>query len=305
MAEEDMESIKLLTEILERHPIESLSRIAELENISYSKLRKIYMAHYGRDVLVSAEYNIVKIGLDSYVAFLGISGEDMVRAIAELERNPFVVYMNSVFGGINGLSLVIHVPVEQRKYVEELLSRYTGRYEFHPVRSIKSKEEPKFGRWDLSYDYARLMDMLKIDARTPISKIAATLNKTRPTVNYMISRLIERGIIVGFSATIDVDVYESAIVGISRHFPDRVLETYSSYETIVGRLPGVGYITWVFLTGRDNAGYKMIELGQYFDRIMLEHFKPFRDINDRKLGNRFSTMVKPDGSGYRSILEFI
>ena len=305
MDADDMKDIRLLTEILERHPLESLSKIAELEGISYTKLRKIYMAHYGKDVLVSAEYSIAKIGLDSYVAFLGLSGEDMVKAVAELERNPFVAYMNSVFGGINGLSLVLHVPVEQRKYVEELLSRFTDRYEYHPVRSTRSKDEPKFGRWDLSYDYARLMDILKINARTPISKIAAALNKTRPTVSYMISRLIERGIIVGFSSTIDVDVYESAIVGISKDFPEEVLKRYSSYETIVGRLPGVGYITWVFLTPKDNAGYKMIELGQYFNRIMLEYFKPFREINERKLGNRFSTMVRPDGSGYKSILEFV
>ncbi len=300
-----MDDIRLLTEILERHPIESLSRIAELEGISYSRLRKLYMSHYGKEVSVSAEYNIVRIGLDSYVAFLGLRGEEMVKAVAELERNPFVVYMNSVFGGINGLSLVLHIPADQRKYVEDLLCRYAEVYECYPVRSVRRKEEPKFGRWDLSYDYARLMDILKMDARTPISRIADILGKTRPTVKYMISRLMEKGVIAGFSAIIDAEVHESAIVGISKSFPEEVLETYSSYETVVGRLPGVGYITWVFLTANDNIGRKMIELGEYFDRIMLEYFRPFREINDRKLGNRFSTMVRPDGSGYRSILEFV
>ncbi len=304
MEGQDIEDVKLLVEVLEKHPLDNLSRIAELENISYSRLRKVYMAHYKKDVLVSANYDLTKIGIVSYVAFLGLSGEEMVRAVADLEKNPFVVYMNSVFGGMNGLSLVIHVPVEQRKYVGKFLSKYTSRYKYYLARSLRSEEEPRFGKWDMSYDYARLMDILKINARTPVSKITSNLNKTRPTVRYMIKRLMERGIITGFSATIDVDVHESAILGVSKKFPERVLEKYKSYETLVLKLPGVGYMTWVFLSKEDNAGYKMIELGKYFDQIMLEHFKPFREINDRKLGTRFSTMVKPDGSGYRSILEF-
>ncbi len=52
-------------------------------------------------------------------------------------------------------------------------------------------------------------------------------------------------------------------------------------------------------------GSKILEFSRYVEKILVEYFDPtFKELNDRNSRMAFQRMVKKDGSGYRSILEF-
>ncbi|WP_367883188.1 winged helix-turn-helix transcriptional regulator [Thermococcus peptonophilus] len=81
-----------------------------------------------------------------------------------------------------------------------MLGKYSDDFEYYEVRAYtKEKLSDEWGgNWDLGYEYAILMDILKWDARTPITEISEKLGKSRPTVRYMINRLKERNILIDF-----------------------------------------------------------------------------------------------------------
>ncbi|WP_225807185.1 hypothetical protein [Thermococcus bergensis] len=70
----------------------------------------------------------------------------------------------------------MYVPLEQRDKIDELLSRYSPNYEYYEVYAYPSKKL-EFGKWEFSYDYALLLDILKRDARTPMKEIEEALGK--------------------------------------------------------------------------------------------------------------------------------
>ncbi|RLF78486.1 Lrp/AsnC family transcriptional regulator, partial [Thermococci archaeon] len=210
------DEIDFLVNLLEKYPRESLRKISELEGIEYFKLKRLYDKYYGEDkfVQVNAILNISKLGLKSFVAFLDIPRDELRSRALEILKNPFCNYLNASFGFRMGLYVLYHVPVGQEKYLDELLSKYTDSYEYYEVRAYP-KRNTKFGKWNLSYDYAILIDILKNDARTSISKIAQILGKRRPTIDYMVERLEKLEIILGYIAIRDDYAYSRSLVGIA------------------------------------------------------------------------------------------
>lgn len=162
------------------------------------------------------------------------------------------------------------------------------------------------GDWDLGYEYALLMDILKWDARTPITEIAEKLGKSRPTVRYMINRLKEKGILINFvPLPPDMNVSDRGVIGIAKELDEEVLKRFNDYEITVGVLPGEGYILEWFFSSKEDMGSKILEFSRYVEKILVEYFDPtFKELNDRNSRMAFQRMVKKDGSGYRSILEF-
>jgi DNA-binding Lrp family transcriptional regulator len=305
MTEPDINELEFLVEILDKYPLESLRRIAKNEGIDYYRLKRLYDKYYGKYLTVSAMLDIKKLGLRSFVAFLSVTPDRLMEVAGRLTQNPFMSYVNPAFGFKNGLSLVFFAPDKQKNLVGDMLSKYAEDFEYYEVRAHPYSGDDKFGDWYLSYDYAVLLDILKWDARTPITEIARRLGKTRPTVRYMINRLQEEGIILGFSALIDMNVHDRGVIGITKELNEEVLERFKEYEIMAGVLPGHGYMLEWFFSSKEDLGSKVLEFSNYVEKILIEYFEPtFKEMNDKNMRNKFQRMVKEDGSGYRSILEF-
>ncbi|NJD98643.1 Lrp/AsnC family transcriptional regulator [Thermococcus sp. LS1] len=304
MAEPVMEELEFLVEILGRHPTDSLKKIAEEEDIDYYRLKRLYDKYYGKYLTVNASYNLRLIGLKSFVAFLSVPPEELMEVVDRIAANPFIGYINPAFGFKNGLSLIIYVPADQTDKIDDLLSRYSRDYEYYEVRAYPYSGDDNFGRWTLSYDYAVLMDILKVDARTPITEIARRLGKTRPTVRFMINRLKEEGILVGFVPLIDMNIHDRGVIGLTKSLNEEVLERFREYEITVGVLPSYGYLLEWFFSSKEDLGSKILEFSNYVDKLLIEYFDTFKELNDMKYTKRLSGMVKKDGSGYHSILDF-
>ncbi|ASJ08140.1 transcriptional regulator [Thermococcus siculi] len=305
MPEPSIEELEFLVEILDRHPLESLRKIAEEEGMDYYRLKRLYDKYYGKYLNVNAMINIKKLGLRSFVAFLSVSPERLMEVASRLTQNPFIGYVNPAFGFKNGLSVVFVAPDKQKELVGDMLSKYAEDFEYYEARAYPYSGDDNFGDWYLSYDYAILLDILKWDARTPITEIARRLGKTRPTVRYMINRLLEEEVILGFSAMIDMNVHDRGVIGITRELNEEVLERFKEYEIMPGVLPGHGYILEWFFSSKEDLGSKVLEFSNYVEKLLIEYFEPtFKEMNDRNLKNKYQRMVKKDGSGYRSILEF-
>lgn len=305
----NMDEIEFLVELLEKHPLDSLSKIAREEDIDYYRLKRIYDRYYGKYVTVSAIFNLRVIGLKSFVGFLSVPADRLLEVGRQITKNPFIGYVNPAFGFKNGLSVVFHVPKDQVKYIDEMLSKYSDDFEYYEVwaytKDWKKKKPREWGDWNLSYEYAILMDILKWNARTRITDIARALGKTRPTVRFMINRLRELGILLGFSALLDMNVHDRGVIGLTRELDKEVLERFKDYEITVGVLPKYGYLLEWFFSSKEDLGGKVLEFSRFVDKIMVEYFDPiFKEMNDWNYRTRFSRRVKEDGSGYRSILEF-
>ncbi len=237
MGEPAINELEFLAEILRKHPTDSLRKIAEEEGMDYYRLKRMYDRYYGKYISVNAMYNIRVIGLRSYLAFLGVPSERILEVGYRMTQNPFVAYVNPAFGFKNGLSAIIYVPDDQRDDIDEMLSRYSDDYEYHEVRAYPYSGDDNFGEWTLAYEYAVLMDILKVDARTPVTKIAERLGKTRPTVKFMINRLREMGILISFEPTVDNNVHDRSVLGITETLDESVLERFREYEITVGVFP--------------------------------------------------------------------
>ncbi len=119
------------------------------------------------------------------------------------------------------------------------------------------------GDWDLGYEYALLMDILKWDARTPITEIAEKLGKSRPTVRYMINRLKEKGILINFvPLPPDMNVSDRGVIGIAKELDEEVLKRFNDYEITVGVLPGEGVYLRVVLLLKGGYGFKNLGVQQ-------------------------------------------
>ncbi|WP_258083518.1 Lrp/AsnC family transcriptional regulator [Thermococcus thermotolerans] len=305
MGEPVMEELEFLVEILVRHPTDSLKKIAEEEGIDYYRLKRLYDKYYGKYISVSAVYNIRIIGLRSYLAFLSVPSDSILETGYRMAQNPFVAYVNPAFGFKNGLSAVLHIPDDQKDRIDEMLSKYSDDYEYYEVRAYPYSGDDNFGEWNLSYDYAVLMDILNIDARTPITKIAQRLGKTRPTVKFMINRLKSMGILVGFDPALENNIHDRSVLGITETLDESVLERFKEYEIVVGVLPGRGYVIEWFFSSKEDLGTKILEFSNYVEKLLIEYFDPtFKELNDKNGMTRYSRRIKKDGSGYRSILDF-
>ncbi|AEH24996.1 Lrp/AsnC family transcriptional regulator [Pyrococcus yayanosii] len=304
----NLEELEWLAELLNKYPRESLKRIADIEGIEYHRLKRLYDRYYGRYVFVNAMYNITKLGLKSYVAFLSVPKVELRMKAEEMLRNPFVVHVTPIFGFKNGLNAILHIPVDQEKYIPELLSKYSNDFEYYEVWAypMEKGKEVKFGRWRYSYEYALLLDILKIDARTPMKELERRLGRSRPTIKFMIKRLIEDGIIQGFYAYIDnvQDVYDRSFVGIAEELPEDFFQRFGDMEIQIGVLSPRGYFVEWYFSSKEDMGGKILEFGQYVEKMAIGYLDMFRELNHRHMSTRYSRMVKEDGSGYRSILEF-
>ena len=300
------DEIGLLMELLTKYPLESLRKIASVEGLDYYRLKRIYDRYYGKYIFVNAIYNIRILGLKSFVAFLSVPSSELMETATRMTRNPFVAYVNPAFGFKNGLSAILHVPKEQVKHIDEMLAKYSDDFEYYEVRAYPPPEKPvEWGSWKLSYDYAVLMDILKMDARTPMKKIAEALGKTRPTLRFMINRLQEKGILVNFIPTVDIELHDRGILGITSELKEEILEKFREYEITVGYLPGRGYLLEWFFSSKEDMGEKVLEFSAYVEKLLVDYFEPqFKGLNDANKRTAFQRMVKKDGSGYRSILEF-
>ena len=308
MGEPSMEELEFLVEILQKHPLDSLKRIAKEEELDYYRLKRTYDRYYGKYITVNATMNIRKLGLKSFMGFLSVPSDRLLEVGRRITQNPFVGYASPAFGFKNGLSILFYVPTDQVGYIDEMLSKYSDDFEYYEVRAYtrdQKKKAEKWGKWNLNYDYAILLDILKWDARTRVTEIARALGKTRPTVKFMMNKLIELGIISGFSAFVDANVHDRAVIGFTKELNEDVLERFKEYEIAVGVLPKYGYsLEWYFSSSEDLGG-KVLEFSRFVDKIVIEYFNPlFKELNDRNQKTRFSRRVKKDGSGYRSILEF-
>ncbi|NJE61910.1 Lrp/AsnC family transcriptional regulator [Thermococcus sp. 21S7] len=305
MDEPPREDLEFLVEILEKYPLDSLKKIAEKEGIDYYRLKRLYDKYYGKYLTVNAFFSLKRLGLHTYVAFLTVPSDRLIEVGVRMSQNPFVGYMNPAYGFKNGLSVIFYIPDDQRDRIEDLLSQYSDDYEYYEARAYPYDGDDDFGNWDLSYDYAILLDILKWDSRTPITRIARQLGKSRPTIRYMINRLREEGIIIGFVPTIDMNVHDRAVIGLTRELDEKVLERFNEYEIMAGVLPGYGYILEWFFSSKDDLGSKVLEFSAHVEKLLIEYFEPtFKELNDRNAKNRYARMVKKDGSGYRSMLEF-
>ncbi|WP_297519790.1 Lrp/AsnC family transcriptional regulator [Thermococcus sp.] len=301
----DMEELEFLVELLERHPLDSLRKIAEAEGIEYYRLKRLYDKYYGKCLVVNTRFNIKRLGLRSFVAFLSVPSEDLLLTAERITQNPFVNYVNLAFGFKNGLSATLQIPDGQKDLVEEMLSKYSDDFEYYEARAYPYSGDDNFGDWELSYDYAILMDIMKWDARTPITEIARRLGKSRPTVRYMIERLRKEGIIAEIVPLLDMNVHDRGVIGITRELDEKVLERFKDYEIMVGVLPGHGYMLEWFFSSKEDLGSRVLEFSNYVDKLLIEYFEPaFREMNDRNTRTMYERRVKKDGSGWRSILEF-
>ena len=307
MGEPSMEELKFLVELLQKHPLDSLKKISREENVDYYRLKRLYDKYYGvgKQIQVNALYNIRRIGLDSVFAFLSVPRDKLVEVNYRLAANPFIGYSNPAFGFKNGLAIIISVPVNQLDRVDELLSRYSNDYEYYRVRGYPYPKDETFGEWDLSHDYACLMDILKVDARTPVTEIARRLGKSRTTVKYMMNRLKEEGILKGFDANLDTNIHDRGAIGISKELDGRVLERFKEYEINIGVLLGYGYFIEWYFSSNEDLGMKILEFSNYVEKLVIQYFTPtFNEINTMKGMRRYTDMIRKDGRGYRSILEF-
>jgi len=305
MSEPIMEELEFLVGLFEKYPLESLKKIAEKEGIEYYKLKRLYDKYYGKYITVSAMYDIKRIGLRSFVAFMNVPSSSLMKTALRLSRNPFVSYINPAFGFKNGLSMVFFVPNDQLDLIDKFMEQHSDDYEYYEVRAYPYSGKDDFGKWDLSYDYAILMDILKNNARTPITTIARELGKTRPTVRYMINKLKEEGILTNFYPLIDMNVHDRGVIGITKELDESVLEKFKEYEIMPGVLVGHGYILEWFFSSKEDLGTKIMEFSQYVDKILVEYFdETFKEMNDRRIAKRYQTMVKKDGSGYHPITSF-
>ena len=306
MGEVKQDEIEFLVELLSEYPLESLRKIASAEGIDYYKLKRIYDRYYGKYLVVSAAYNIRPLGLKSFVGFLSVPAERLMEVAIRMTKNPFIGYVNPAFGFKNGLSIIFYVPKDQVKDIDEMLAKYSDDFEYYEIWAYPPPKKPKeWGDWELSYDYAVLMDILKWDARTPIKRIAEQLGKTRPTIRYMINRLREKNILIGFHPLVDMNIHERGVIGISSEIKEDVLERFKEYEISVGYLPNRGYILEWFFSSKEDMGAKILEFSAYVEKLLIEYFEPsFKELNDSNKKTAFQRMVKEDGSGYRSILEF-
>lgn len=304
MTEPVMKELEFLVELLTKYPTDSLRKIAKSENIDYYRLKRLYDKYYGRYITVNAFYNLRLIGLKSYVAFLSVPSDKLMEITNKMAANPFISYINPAFGFKNGLSVIIYIPADQTDRIDDLLSRYSQDYEYYEVRAYPYTGDDNFGRWTLSHDYAVLMDILKINARTPITEIARRLRKTRPTVKFMIKRLKKEGILVNFAPVIDMNIHDRGVIGLTKTLNEDVLERFREYEITVGVLLSYGYLLEWFFSSKDDLGSKILEFSNYVDKLLIEYFDTFKELNDMKSKVRFSKMVKKDGSGYHSILDF-
>jgi DNA-binding Lrp family transcriptional regulator len=297
-----IEEIEFLVEILNKHPKESLRKIASIEGIDYYRLKRLYDKYYGvgKHVQVNAIYDIARVGLRSYVAFLSMSKEDIPHVALKMANNPFIAYITATFGFKIGISAVLHIPKEQVSLINELLSRYSDDYEYYEVRAYPEKPK-RFGEWNLSYEYALLMDILKEDARTNITEISKRLGKTRPTVSYMTKRLEKTGIIRGYLAVCDVDAYNRGFCGISEELPPDIIKKFKEHEIHVGVLKPKGYIIEWFFSSKEDIGLKILEFSKYVKKFTVHYFDYIKNLPNPY---KFSLRVKKDGSGYRSILDF-
>lgn len=306
MGQPAMEDLEFLTDVLNRHPLESLKKIAEEEGVDYYRLKRLYDKYYGKYLRVTAHINIKVIGLRSYIAILGVPADRLMETTMKIVNNPFAVYVNPAFGFKNGLFLYLHIPDDQKDKVGELLRKYSEDYEYYEARAYKYYTgDENFGSWNLSYEYAVLLDILKTDARTPITEIARALGKSRPTIRYMIDRLKKEGILFGYYVNIENDVQDRAVLGLTRELDPVVLEKFREHDIIAGVLPGYGYMLEWFFSSKDDLGSKILEFSNYVEKILVEYLDPtYNKLNEKNFRTRFSRMVKKDGSGYRSILEF-
>ncbi|MBO8173949.1 MAG: Lrp/AsnC family transcriptional regulator [Thermococcus sp.] len=300
MSEIKIEEVEYLAEILEKYPRESLLKIAKKEDIDYYKLKRLYDKYYGKYVHVSAIYDIAKLGLKSYIAFLSVPREEIRRVALQMARNPFIPSIAAIFGFKNGISAVLHIPKEQTNLIDELLSRYSDDYEYYEVRAYPEKPK-EFGDWNLSYDYAVLMDILKYDARTSPTKMSEILGKSRPTISYMIKKLEETGIIRKYSALIDITAYDRGFCGITDELSEKLLEKFRNYEILIGVLKPRGYTIEWFFSSKEDIGAKIFEFSRYVKKFAIYYFDLLEGIEPNY---KFAERVKKDGSGYRSILEF-
>jgi len=308
MGEVKEEEIKYLVSLLEKYPVESLRKIAKEEGIDYYKLKRLYDKYYGKYVLVHAHYSMRALGLKSFVGFLSVPSDRLLEVAKRMTKNPFIGYVNPAFGFKNGLSIIFYVPKNQTKKIDEMLSKYSNDFEYYEIWAYtpdwKSRKK-EWGDWKFGYDYAILMDILKVDARTPIKRISEELGKTRPTIKFMINKLREEKVLLGFFPTIDMNVHDRGVIGLTRKLDEEVLKRFEDYEISVGVLPGYGYFLEWFFSSKEDMGSKVFEFSQFVEKILIEYFDPtFKEMNDENKRTAFRRMVKKDGSGYRSILEF-
>ncbi|ASA78407.1 MULTISPECIES: Lrp/AsnC family transcriptional regulator [Thermococcus] len=305
MGEPIMDELEFLVEILEKHPLDSLKKIAEEEGIDYYRLKRLYDKYYGKYLTVSAFISLKRLGLRTYVGFLTVPSDRLLEVGLRMSQNPFVGYMNPAYGFKNGLSVIFYTPDDQRDRIEEFLSQYSEDYEYYEARAYPYDGDDNFGDWDLSYDYAILLDILKWDSRMPITEMARNLGKSRPTVRYMINRLKEEGILLDFAPVIDMNVHDRAVIGLTKELDEKVLERFNEYEIMVGVLPGYGYILEWFFSSKEDLGSKVLEFSAHVEKLLIEYFdETFKELNDRNARTRYARMVKKDGSGYRSMLDF-
>ncbi len=305
MGNVNLREIEFLVELLNKYPIESLRKIAESEGIDYYRLKRIYDKYYGKYIQVNAMYNISRIGLKSFVAFLSVPRSELREVAWRMFQNPYVVYLNAMFGFKNGISAILHIPRDQVDRVDDLLGRYSDDYEYYSVLSYPpSKDKKETGEWNLSHDYAVLMDILKWDARTPMKEISRQLGKSRPTIKYMMNRLREEGILTGFTANVDTPAYDRGVLGITDEIKGNLLERFKDHEIMIGTLKPKGYIIEWFFSSKEDLGTKLFEFSSYVEKVGIEYFDILEDLERSRKYYRFSKMVKKDGSRYRSILEF-
>ncbi|AJC71563.1 MAG: Lrp/AsnC family transcriptional regulator [Thermococcus sp.] len=304
MQDVNPEEIQFLVEILNKHPTESLKRIAELESLDYYKLTRVYNRYYGKYVFVNALYDIKKLGLKSYIAFVSVPKERLREVAARMRENPFILDVTAMFGFKNGISAILHVPKDQVDLLDEVMKNYSDDYEYYEVRAYPPSNDDDFGGWNLSYQYAVLMDILKWDARTPLSEIARELGKSRPTVRFMIKTLMQKGILIGYIATVENTEHDRGVLGIASELREDVLSRFAEYEINVGVLLGVGYLLEWYFSSKEDLAQKLFEFSGYVEKLAIEYFDMLADVRDMYPRQRFSRMVRRDGKGYRSILEF-
>ncbi|MDI3476073.1 MAG: hypothetical protein PWQ79_142 [Thermococcaceae archaeon] len=302
-----MEELEFLTNILQKHPLDSLRKISKEERVDYYKLKRLYDKYYGKHVTVSAIYNPRKLGLKSYVTFLSVPSDSILEVAKKMSSNPYVSYLNPAFGFKNGLTAFMAVPKDQVNLIDEFLSRYSDDYEWYEMQPYSySIDDSEDGGWKFSYDYAILMDILKEDARTPISEIANKLGKTGPTVRYMIERLKKEGVILAFEAVVDMTTHDRGVIGITRELKEEVIQKFQDYEMLIAVLPGHGYMIEWYFSSSEDLGLKVMEFSRYVDKLLIEYFdETFKKMNDERMKRRFRMIVKKDGSGYRSLLDFM
>ncbi|AAL80371.1 Lrp/AsnC family transcriptional regulator [Pyrococcus furiosus DSM 3638] len=309
MSEVNWDDILWLVEVLEKHPRDSLRSIAKKEGINYYKLKRIYDKYYGKYVVVSALYNITRIGLKSYIAFLSIPKSEIIPTAELLSENPFIVYITPIFGFKNGIEVILQIPYDQEKYLPEFFSRYSNDFELYEVWDPRSDPmKRKFGYWEYPYEYAVLMDILKTDARTPMKELEAKLGKKRPTINFMIHKLIEDKVIDGFSTFIEnvEEVHDRCFIGISTKVsPEEVIKRFPEIEITIGILNPKGILIEWFFSSQEDIGRKVLEFSEYVDKLAIGYLDLLYELNNKLLSSRFSRMIRKDGKGYRSILEFI